>query len=309
MPSTDPSIFKAYDIRGIVDRTLTPSAVRAIGSALGSLASEVLCTRIAVGRDGRLSGPMLRDALIDGITSTGTDVIDIGMVPTPVLYFATHQSENRLRRVEITGSHNPPEYNGLKMMMAGATLYGDGIQALRNGLSRDASSLPLGSRAKHRRVDVVPAYLSAITADVKLARPMKIAIDCGNGVAGAVAPELYRRLGCEVIELFCEVDGTFPNHHPDPAHPENLQDLIRCLRETDAEIGLAFDGDGDRLGVVTKDGQIIYPDRQIMLFAQGCARASSRRRDHLRRQVHATCWRRGFVSTAAARQCGRPGTR
>ena len=169
--------------------------------------------------------------------------------------------------MSITGSHNPPEYNGLKMMMAGATLYGDGIQALRQRLEQ-GRIVSASRRGQIRGVDVVPAYLNAITADVKLARPMKIAIDCGNGVAGAVAPELYRRLGCQVIELFCDVDGTFPNHHPDPAHPENLEDLIRCLRDTDAEIGLAFDGDGDRLGVVTKDGQIIYPDRQIMLFAQ-----------------------------------------
>ncbi len=262
----DPSIFKAYDVRGIIDRTLTRSAVQAIGSALGSLALESAVPRFAVGRDGRLSGPMLRDALIDGITSTGTDVTDVGMVPTPVLYFATHHLKTG-SGVSITGSHNPPEYNGLKMMMAGATLYGDGIQALRERLEggRIVAATRLG---QSKSIDVVPAYLNAVTTDVKLARPMKIAIDCGNGVAGAVAPELYRRLGCEVIELFCEVDGTFPNHHPDPAHPENLQDLIRCLRETDAEIGLAFDGDGDRLGVVTKDGQIIYPDRQLMLFAK-----------------------------------------
>ena len=262
----DPSIFKAYDVRGIVDRTLTRSAVQAIGSALGSLASEATVAAIAVGRDGRLSGPALRDVLIEGITGTGTDVIDIGMVPTPVLYFATHHLKTG-SGVEITGSHNPPEYNGLKMMMAGATLHGDGIQALRQRLEQ-GRIVHAARPGRSRSVDVVPAYLDAIATDIKLARPIKIAIDCGNGVAGAVAPELYRRLGCEVIELFTDVDGTFPNHHPDPAHPENLEDLIRCLRDTDAEIGLAFDGDGDRLGVVTKDGQIIYPDRQIMLFAQ-----------------------------------------
>ncbi|HKO68136.1 MAG TPA: phosphomannomutase/phosphoglucomutase, partial [Burkholderiaceae bacterium] len=260
------SIFKAYDIRGIVDRTLTRSAVEAIGSALGSLATESAVPSLAVGRDGRLSGPMLRDALVDGITGTGVDVIDIGMVPTPVLYFATHHLKTG-SGVSITGSHNPPEYNGLKMMMAGATLYGDGIQALRQRLEQ-GHIVSASRRGRSSSTDVIPAYLNAITTDVKLARPMKIAIDCGNGVAGAVAPELYRRLGCDVTELFCDVDGTFPNHHPDPSHPENLQDLIRCLRESDAEIGLAFDGDGDRLGVVTKDGQIIYPDRQMMLFAQ-----------------------------------------
>ena len=266
LPLPDSSLFKAYDVRGIVDRTLTPTAVRAIGSALGSLASETSVASVAVGRDGRLSGPMLRDALIDGITSTGTDVTDIGMVPTPVLYFATHHLKTG-SGVSITGSHNPPEYNGLKMMMAGATLYGDAIQALRQRLDQ-GRIVSASRRGQSSSADVVPAYLNAITGDVKLARPMRIAIDCGNGVAGAVAPELYRRLGCDVIELFCDVDGTFPNHHPDPSHPENLKDLIHCLRESDAEIGLAFDGDGDRLGLVTKDGQIIYPDRQMMLFAQ-----------------------------------------
>jgi len=265
MKLPDPSIFKAYDVRGIVDRTLTNDAVRSIGTALGSLASESAVSRIVVGRDGRLSGPELRDALIEGIASTGTEVIDVGMVPTPVLYFATHHLKTG-SGVEITGSHNPPEYNGLKMMMAGATLHGEGIQALRQRLEQ--GRVITTARPGHcTSADVMPAYLNAIVSDVKLARPMKIAIDCGNGVAGAVAPQLYRSLGCDVVELFCDVDGTFPNHHPDPAHPENLQDLIRCLRETDAEIGLAFDGDGDRLGVVTKDGQIIYPDRQLMLFA------------------------------------------
>ena len=266
MTIPDPSIFKAYDIRGIVDRTLTHSAVRAIGSALGSLAVESAVSALAVGRDGRLSGPALRDALVDGISSTGIDVIDIGMVPTPVLYFATHHLMTG-SGVSITGSHNPPEYNGLKMMMAGTTLHGGGIQALRQRIEQ--GRVVTASGPGHcRSVDVVLAYLNTITSDVKLARQMKVAIDCGNGVAGVVAPELYRRLGCDVIELFCDVDGTFPNHHPDPSHPENLHDLIRCLRENDAELGLAFDGDGDRLGVVTKDGQIIYPDRQIMLFAQ-----------------------------------------
>ncbi len=252
-------------MRGIVNRTLTNDAVCSIGTALGSLASESAVSRIVVGRDGRLSGPELRDALIEGIASTGTEVIDVGMVPTPVLYFATHHLKTG-SGVEITGSHNPPEYNGLKIMMAGATLHGEGIQALRQRLEQ--GRVITTARTGHcTSADVMPAYLNAIVSDVKLARPMKIAIDCGNGVAGAVAPQLYRSLGCDVIELFCDVDGTFPNHHPDPAHPENLQDLIRCLRETDAEIGLAFDGDGDRLGVVTKDGQIIYPDRQLMLFA------------------------------------------
>ncbi len=262
-----PSLFKAYDIRGIVDRTLTVDAVRAIGAALGATARDVNMTEIAVGRDGRLSGPRLRDALIDGIRTSGIGVADIGMVATPMLYFATFHLGTQ-SGVEITGSHNPPEYNGLKIVLAGDAMYGDGLQGLRRRI--EAGDLPpAATRGALRSVDVTDAYVARITGDVKLARPMTVAIDCGNGVAGAIAPHLYRALGCKVIELFCDVDGNFPNHHPDPAHPENLQDLIHCLRETDAEIGLAFDGDGDRLGVVTKDGNIIWPDRQLMLFARG----------------------------------------
>src|SRR5690606_1972650 len=191
-------------------------------------------------------------------------VIDIGRVPTPLVYFAAHTQQTG-SGVAITGSHNPPRYNGFKMMLGGDTLFGERIQELARTMAQDLPQRPRGNR---RELDVVSPYVRRITSDVRLKRSLKVAIDCGNGVAGAVAPGLYRALGCEVIELFCEVDGTFPNHHPDPAHPENLQDLIRCLQETDAEIGLAFDGDGDRLGVVTKDGHIIYPDRQLMLFAQ-----------------------------------------
>jgi phosphomannomutase/phosphoglucomutase len=266
-PGIDPGIFKAYDIRGVVDRTLTVDAVRAIGAALGSEAAERGVKKIAIGRDGRLSGPALRDALVEGIRSTGTAVVDVGMVATPMLYFATHHLGTQ-SGVEITGSHNPPEYNGLKMVLAGDALYGDGLQRLRQRIERD-DLVRAPTPGALETADVAPAYRARITSDVKLARPLKIAVDCGNGVAGATAPALYRALGCQVTELFCEVDGTFPNHHPDPAHPENLEDLIRCLRETDAELGLAFDGDGDRLGVVTKDGQIIWPDRQLMLFARG----------------------------------------
>jgi phosphomannomutase/phosphoglucomutase len=263
----DPSIFKAYDIRGIVDRSLTPQAVRSIGAAVGSEAAARGLRTIAVGRDGRLSGPALRDALIDGIRSTGTDVIDIGMVATPMLYFATFHLGTQ-SGVEITGSHNPPEYNGLKMVLGGDALYGEGLQRLRRRIE-SGDLVRAATPGALKQVAVDEAYVARIAGDVKLARPMKVAVDCGNGVAGAIAPRVFRALGCQVTELFCEVDGTFPNHHPDPAHPENLQDLIRCLRETDNEIGLAFDGDGDRLGVVTKDGQIIWPDRQLMLFAQG----------------------------------------
>ena len=261
-----PGIFKAYDVRGVVDSTLTTEAVQAIGAAVGSIAFERGISQVIVGRDGRLSGPKLSAALTEGLRSTGLGVIDVGMVPTPVLYFATHHLGTGTG-VEITGSHNPPEYNGLKMMIGGETLHGDGIQALRQRIEQ--GNLKRAAKpGEVKQAQVVDQYLRRIVDDVKLARPMKIAIDCGNGVAGAVAPRLFRMLGCEVIELFCEVDGNFPNHHPDPAHPENLEDLIRCLRKTGAELGLAFDGDGDRLGVVTKDGRIIYPDRQIMLFAR-----------------------------------------
>jgi phosphomannomutase/phosphoglucomutase len=268
------SIFKAYDIRGIVDGdpsrvTLTDDAVRGIGAALGLRAREAGIGAIVVGRDGRLSGPRLIGALTDGITSTGVDAIDIGMVPTPVVYFATVLTGTG-SGVAVTGSHNPPEYNGLKMMLGGATLYGDGIRSLHDAIVDPGFAARVGTvpRGKVVQRDVSQDYLQRILGDVKLARPMKIAVDCGNGVAGALAPQLFRALGCEVDGLFTEVDGNFPNHHPDPAHPENLEDLIRRLRESDAEIGLAFDGDGDRLGVVTKSGRIIWPDRQLMLYAQ-----------------------------------------
>ena len=261
-----PEIFKAYDIRGIVDTVLTPDAVRAIGHALGSEAVARSQKTIAVGRDGRLSGPALAGALADGIRAAGVDVIDIGCVPTPLTYYAAYQLGCD-SCVSVTGSHNPPDYNGLKMVLGGQTLYGAMIQSLRRRIADDDLARAATPGAL-RQADVVAAYMDRVAGDVKLARPMKIVVDCGNGVAGGIAPELFRRLGCEVVELFCEVDGSFPNHHPDPSKPENLQDVIRALRETDAELGLAFDGDGDRLGIVTKDGQNIFPDRQMMLFAQ-----------------------------------------
>ncbi|MCB1917062.1 MAG: phosphomannomutase/phosphoglucomutase [Rhodocyclaceae bacterium] len=257
-------IFKAYDIRGIVDRTLTVEAVRAIGHALGSEARDRGQRAIAVGRDGRLSGPALAGALSEGICAAGIDVIDIGCVPTPLAYFAAFELGTD-SCVSVTGSHNPPDYNGLKMVLGGQTLYGELIQDLRQRIVD--GRLHAGS-GQVRRADVVPAYIDRIVGDVRLSRPMKIVVDCGNGVAGAVAPELFRRLGCELVPLFCEVDGNFPNHHPDPSKPENLRDVVRALADTDAELGLAFDGDGDRLGVVTKEGDIIYPDRQLMLFAE-----------------------------------------
>ena len=258
------SIFKAYDIRGIVGKTLDIGIARQIGQAFGTAARIKGEQTVVIGRDGRLSGPDLAQALASGLQRAGLDVIDLGVVATPMLYFATHVLEAQ-SGIMVTGSHNPPDYNGFKMVLAGEAIYGDAIQSLYHTILKNDFASGNGSYRTH---DIKEAYLQRIVSDVKLARPLKIAVDCGNGVAGAFAGDLYRALGCDVTELFCEVDGNFPNHHPDPAHPENLQDLIGCLREGDAEIGLAFDGDGDRLGVVTRDGQIIYPDRQLMLFAQ-----------------------------------------
>ncbi len=258
-----PEIFKAYDIRGIVDRTLTVEAVEAIGQAIGSEAQARGKRAVCIGRDGRLSGPTLSQALARGLQKSGVDVIDIGRVTTPILYFSAHHLGTG-SGVMVTGSHNPPDYNGLKMMLAGETLSGDDIQRLRRRLETGDLKRGAGSI---RSQDVGNAYLERVTGDIRLKRKMRIAVDCGNGIPGAFAPSLYRKLGCEVEELFCEVDGTFPNHHPDPSQPENLKDLIAALKKGNAEIGLAFDGDGDRLGVVTKAGKVIFPDRQLMLFA------------------------------------------
>ena len=263
MPSVAPEIFKAYDIRGVVGKTLTAQACELIGRAIGTEARAQQCTRLAMGRDGRLSGPELAQALANGLQASGVDVIDIGQVATPMLYFATYHLGTG-SGIMLTGSHNPPDYNGLKMMLAGETLAGDAIQELKRRIESDDFSSGAGG---YSQADVANAYLSRITSDIKLKRPLDIVVDCGNGVAGAYAPELYRRLGCRVRELFCEVDGHFPNHHPDPSQPENLADLIAAVRNGGEELGLAFDGDGDRLGVVTKTGKIIYPDRQLMLFA------------------------------------------
>jgi phosphomannomutase len=258
------SIFKAYDIRGIVPSTINEAMAEALGKAFGSTALAEGEKTVAVGRDGRLSGPSLAAALIRGLVAAGVEVIDTGMVTTPILYFAA----NTLCKsgIQVTGSHNPKDYNGFKMVMGGRAIYGDEIQALRRMMEAESWQLQTGGSVES--VDVVPAYLKRITSDIKLARPMKIVIDSGNGIAGASAPALFRALGCEVTELYSEVDGNFPNHHPDPSKPENLNDLILALKNSDAELGLAFDGDGDRLGIVTKDGTNIYPDRQMVLFAQ-----------------------------------------
>lgn len=258
------SIFKAYDIRGIVPSTLNEAVAEGLGRAFGTAAMAEGQTTVAVGRDGRLSGPALTAALIRGLVAAGMRVIDVGVCTTPMLYFAA--STLCASGIQVTGSHNPKDYNGFKMVLAGRAIYGDEIQALRRTMETESWQLLAGGEVEH--ADVLVDYARRITGDVKLSRPMKIVVDCGNGVAGASAPGIFRALGCEVIELFSEVDGHFPNHHPDPSKPENLQDLIRVLLATDAELGLAFDGDGDRLGIVTKDGNNIFPDRQMQLFAQ-----------------------------------------
>ena len=259
-----PAIFKAYDIRGIVPSTLNEEVALGLGRAFGTAARAEGQTTVAVGRDGRLSGPAISSALVQGLIEAGIEVIDVGLVTTPLLYFAA--STLCTSGIQVTGSHNPRDYNGFKMVLNGRAIYGDEIQALRRTMEAETWQLLPGGSV--RTVDVLPAYAQRITGDVKLARPMKIVVDCGNGIAGASAPAIFRALGCEVIELFSEVDGNFPNHHPDPSKPENLLDLIAALQASDAELGLAFDGDGDRLGIVTKDGQNIFPDRQMMLFAQ-----------------------------------------
>jgi phosphomannomutase len=262
-----PAIFKAYDIRGIVPTTLNEDVAEALGRAFGSAALREGERSVAVGRDGRLSGPSLSAALVRGLVSTGVDVIDIGMVTTPMLYFAA--STLCASGIQVTGSHNPRDYNGFKMVLAGRAIYGEEIQQLRQTMAqRSWTVAAAGREGQVRNVNVFKPYRDRIVSDVKLARPLRIVVDSGNGVAGASAPVLLRALGCEVTELFSEVDGNFPNHHPDPSKPDNLRDLMQALRDTGAEIGLAFDGDGDRLGIVTRDGEIIFPDRQLMLFAQ-----------------------------------------
>ncbi|MBC7378311.1 MAG: phosphomannomutase/phosphoglucomutase [Burkholderiaceae bacterium] len=262
-----PTVFKAYDIRGIVPATLTEELAAALGKSFGTIALASGEKVVAVGRDGRLSGPAMSAALVRGLVAAGVDVIDVGRVTTPMLYFAA--STLCSSGIQVTGSHNPKDYNGFKMVMAGRAIYGDDIQALRRMMEAESWTLAADGKAgKVRNINVMGAYRDRIVGDVKLARPMKIVIDSGNGIAGASAPAIFRALGCEVTELFSEVDGDFPNHHPDPSKPENLRDLIAALKSGDAELGLAFDGDGDRLGIVTRQGNNIYPDRQMMLFAQ-----------------------------------------
>jgi phosphomannomutase/phosphoglucomutase len=260
----DAKIFKAYDIRGIVGQTLNEQIMMVIGQAIGSEAKDQGQTRLVVGRDGRLSSDSLAKALIDGIVASGCGVVDIGQVPTPLVYFAcehlgTHSG------VMVTGSHNPPEYNGLKIVLAGKAIDGEALQQLYQRIEQEEFHFGSGSK---NVANVIEDYIDRIVSDVKTTRSIKVVIDCGNGVAGIIAPKLLQALGCEVIELYCDVDGNFPNHHPNPGQPENLQDLIVAVQQHEAELGIAFDGDGDRIGVVDVNGQPIWPDRLMVMFAQ-----------------------------------------
>ncbi|MBB5215242.1 phosphomannomutase/phosphoglucomutase [Parapusillimonas granuli] len=297
-PPLPTAVFKAYDIRGIVPDQLNPDFAHALGLALAQRARAEGVEAMVVGYDGRHSSPGLAEGLQKGLLAGGIDTIDLGMVPTPLVYFAAH-TQHTGSGVAITGSHNPPAYNGFKMMLGGKTLFGDGIQQLR-AIMENLDPIDGIAPGTRRELNLLDAYVQYISSTIKLARPMKIAIDCGNGVGGVVARRLYESLGCTVDPLFCEVDGNFPNHHPDPADPHNLQDLIRHVQESDCELGLAFDGDADRLGVVTKSGEIIWPDRQLILYA----------RDVLKREPGATiifdvkCSR--HVARAIKQASGRP---
>jgi phosphomannomutase/phosphoglucomutase len=257
-------IFRAYDIRGIYGQTLTPEIVTEVGKALGTKAQELGSRSIIIGRDGRLSSPVLFEALTTGVLSTGCDVTDIGVVASPVLYYAAKILDSNCG-VMITGSHNPANYNGLKMVMGGRTLSSDDIKNLYKRIENQNYQTGTG---KLSEVDVIDRYIDEIAAGITVSKPLKVVVDAGNGVGGAIAPKLLRKLGCEVVELFCEVDGNFPNHHPDPSVEKNLEDLIKTVKVQAADIGLAFDGDADRLGIITNKCENIWPDRQMMLYAK-----------------------------------------
>ncbi len=264
VPTLPESIFRAYDIRGVVGDSLTAETAYWIGRAIGAQSLAQGEPQVSVGRDGRLSGPMLVEQLIKGLAEAGCQVSDVGLVPTPALYYAANILAGK-SGVMLTGSHNPPNYNGFKIVIAGDTLANEQIQALLTRLKTNDLSQGQG---RVERVEILERYFQQITGDIKLAKKLKVVVDCGNGAAGVIAPQLIEALGCEMIPLFCEVDGNFPNHHPDPGKPENLVDLIAKVKETGADLGLAFDGDGDRVGVVTNTGNIVYPDRLLMLFAK-----------------------------------------
>ena len=262
-----PTTLREYDIRGIIGETLGADDARAIGRGFASMLREAGGKTVAVGYDGRISSPMLEHALIEGLTGSGCDVVRIGIGPTPMLYYvaATRAGHGCRSGIQVTGSHNPKDYNGFKMVLAGRAIHGDEIQQLRRRIEAEAYA---SGRGRIAAMDIGAEYRQRIAGDCQLARPMKIVVDSGNGICGASAPAILRALGCEVIDLYSRVDGDFPNHHPDPSKPENLADLIKVVHATEAELGLAFDGDGDRLGVVTRQGRNIYPDRQLMLYAR-----------------------------------------
>ncbi|ERS12791.1 phosphoglucomutase [Alcanivorax sp. PN-3] len=259
------TLFRAYDIRGIFEETLTEPVAELIGRAIGSEVIDRGGRCVAVARDGRLSSPALLDALAKGLQASGCDVVDVGLVPTPVLYFSTYHFQDADSGVMITGSHNPPDYNGFKIVIRGTTLSGDAIQALKSRIEQRGFSEGHGAREQR---EILPAYLAALKARHQLARPLKVVVDCGNGAAGVLAPEAIATLGCEIIPLYAEVDGTFPNHHPDPGDVETLNDLIDTVQRERADLGLAFDGDGDRLGVVLPDGKVVFPDILLMALAE-----------------------------------------
>jgi phosphomannomutase/phosphoglucomutase len=263
LQSVSKSIFRAYDIRGIVNETITPEVIRLLGRAIGSAAQEQGERSMITARDGRLSAPLLIEALHQGLRESGCDVIHIGQVPSPVLYFATRTLETH-SGVVLTASHNPADYNGLKIILAGKSLSEESIAALYTRIQKGSFASGEGG---YKEIDITEDYINRIVSDVQIKRPLRVVVDCGSGVAAVLAPKLLRRLGCDVIELFCEVDGRFPHHHPDPSVPENLTDLIHAVKQHQADLGLALDGDGDRLGVVTNKGEIIWPDRQLMLYA------------------------------------------
>ena len=267
----DASIFKAYDVRGVVDQTLTEDAVLAVGRVLGTMALDNGVKRFCVGRDGRLTGERLQNALVEGIASTGIDVLDVGAVPTPVLYFATKHFDCGTG-VAVTGSHNPPEYNGLKMMVAGVTLFADQIQNIRSRIEREEWRIAAKSGSVEK-VDALTPYIEKVIDGVRLGRRLKVVVDAGNGIAGPAMLRILSKLDVEAIPIYCEVDGHFPNHHPDPSKPKNLEALTRKVKEEGADYGFALDGDGDRLGVVTNEGEVIYPDRLMMLFAEDILRS------------------------------------
>ena len=258
------SIFKAYDIRGIVETELTPEIVKLIGRAVGSESIEKGERGVVVGRDGRLTGPELSEALISGLIESGCHVVNIGMVPSPVVYFATH-TKAATSGVMITGSHNPAEYNGLKIMIAGETLSAEKIQSLYTRILENDFKTGSGTSTS---INIDQDYINTIKSDINLEKELNIVIDCGNGVAGNIAPQLFEALGVKLSKLFCLVDGRFPNHHPDPSKPKNLEDLIQEVIETKSDLGLAFDGDGDRLGLIDNKGKIIWADQQMMLYAK-----------------------------------------